>query len=349
MKRVLFLSPYPNSVASHRVRIEQYLPALRSAGIDPAVDSLLSERVYRSGGISLAAGLLRAGARRLLRTLAARRYDAVVVHREALPLPTAAIERVLGTLARRLVFDFDDAIYLPQPYSRRPLARFLGSPAKFDAIVAAADRVFAGNDALAQRAVRSARDVRVIPSVVDTDRLRPSGREPGDRIVIGWIGSPSTAHYLEPIVPALREMSRRPGVAVRIVGAELPEGLEGGGESVPWMLEREVAEVQAFDIGLMPLPDDEWARGKCGYKALQYMACAIPTVVSPVGVATQMVEHGRTGLLARTPEEWTRALELLISDRSRRAELGAAARESVVERYSLRAWAPRFIEALSSW
>lgn len=347
MSRLLILSPYPSSAPSHRVRLEQYVPSLEGRGVQVTVRSLLDERAYRSRGARLAAGVVLGSAGRVVEALGAGRYDVVLVHREAVPLPTAVVERLLARTARRLVFDFDDAIYLPQPGTRTPLASWLRSPAKFGATVGAADRVLAGNRVLAERARRYASDVRIIPTTVDTDRMTPGTPRRRERLVIGWIGSPSTSAYLEVAAPALRALlDRYRNVDLRLVGAHSRTSLADRATLVPWSLERELEELRRFDIGIMPLPDDEWARGKCGYKALQYMSAGVATVSSPVGVATEIVDGGRAGLLASTHEEWLHALRSLVEETARRRDIAEAGRATVEERYSLRVWAPLFAEAM---
>ena len=345
---VLFLSPYPRFVASHRVRIEQYVPYLVGRGVRCEVRSLFDERAYRRGGWRAATAIVSGALTRLTSAVLAGRWDAVFVHREALPLRTALIERTLGRAETRFVFDFDDAIYLPQPFSRRRLASWLRSPGKFDAIVGAADRVLAGNAHLAARALRSASDVRVLPSVVDTERLTPAasnGHTGGP--IIGWMGSPSTAHYLADLVPVLRRvLDATPSARLEVVGAPLPAGLGPRAAAFPWSAESEGERLRSFDIGLMPLPDDEWARGKCGYKALQYMSAGVATISSPVGVASEIADSGRAGLLASTDVEWEGALRLLLGDPPQRRALAEAGRARVVERYSLRVWAPQFHDQL---
>lgn len=346
-RSVLLLSPYPSSGPSHRVRLEQYLPYLSAHGVHATVHSLLSEDGYGSSGpqlvLAVAGGLLG----RLRDVLSARAYDAVLVHREATPLPTAAVERALARTSMRLVFDFDDAIYLPQPRPRSALSRWLRSPAKFPAMIAAADQVIAGNALLAGRAAQYARSNTVIPTTVDTDRIVPRRRPAGDSVVIGWIGSRSTAPYLDAVVPAIRRvLASHPNARFEMVGAPLRPGLGERASARPWSLDREVEDLQVFDVGIMPLADDEWTRGKCGYKALQYMSSGLAVVSSPVGVATEMIEEGRTGMLATSEDDWIVALTRAVEHAELRRTMGERARAFVVERYSLRVWAPRFLEAV---
>lgn len=346
-RSVLFLSPYPASVPSHRVRLEQYVPYLASHGVRAVVRSLLDEHSYRSGGPSLASAVARGAVGRLVDVLRAGRYDAVLLHREAVPMPTALFERILARTSRRYVFDFDDAIYLPQPRPRSLLSAWLRSPAKFRSMVAGADEVLAGNRLLADVARRHARSVTVIPTTVDTERFAPGGPRTDDSVVIGWIGSPSTAPYVDVVAPAIGEvLSRHPRAVFEMVGAPLRSGFGDRARARPWSLKREVEDLRGLDIGIMPLTDDEWTRGKCGYKALQYMSTGLATVGSPVGVATEIIEDGRTGFLATSRPEWVDALSRLIRDAHLRRSLGSAARAFVEEHYSLRAWAPRFLDAL---
>lgn len=349
MPRFLFLSPYPTSAPSHRVRIEQYVPYLERRGATVVVRSLVDDISYRARGPRLMGALLAGTIRRIRDVASAGMFDAVLVHREALPLPTAALERLLDRVARRLVFDFDDAIYLPQPYPALKLLAWIRSPRKFGAMVTSADEVLAGNQHLAKKAAPFARHVSLLPTTVDTDRIVPASRPAGrERVVIGWIGSTSTARYLEPLrEPLAAVLQRYPNVEFRTIGGALGGFAPGRATWAPWSLDREVADLQGFDIGIMPMPDDEWTRGKCGYKALQYMSAGVATVSSPVGVATEMIEHGRTGLLASSTVEWIDSLSTLVADRSLRWGLALSARAMVEDRYSVSTWSPRFYDALN--
>lgn len=313
----------------------------------PRVRSLFTEQEYRASPGRASIAVIVATLRRVMEALTASRFAAVVVHREAIPFGTALVERLIGRRARHSLFDFDDAVWLPQPHSRRPFSSLLRSPRKFDTIVSAVDIVLAGNAMLAGRASRSARDVRLLPTTVDTDAFAPQAGSRGDGVVLGWIGSPSTAYYLEAIAPTLeRVLARRAGARLEIVGGPAPAALADRAIARHWSLPMEAEDVRRFDIGLQPLANDEWTRGKCGYKALQYMSVGIPTISSPVGVATEMITHGRNGFLAGTEDEWSEALVRLIDDAPLRRELGAAAREDAVSNWSVRRWAPVLVDAL---
>jgi len=320
-------------------------------GIDITFSPFLSRRgmdvLYRRGhSATKAAETIRGYLHRVGEVLREQRYDVAYLYREAALLGPAWIEALL---ARRLpiVFDFDDAIYLPHVSGVNESVRSLKFPGKVAAICRMASHVTVGNETLAAFAARHARRVTVIPSTIDTDVYRIGARESRARPVVGWTGSGTTAAYLAPLGPALVRIRQSIDFELRVIGAsvDLP-GVEA--TFVPWKAESEAEDLRAVDVGLMPLPDDEWSRGKCGMKALQYMALGIPPVVSPVGVNAQIVEHGRNGLHARTEEEWVERISLLLRDPALRLRLGKEARRTVEERFSARVHAGRMAEVFWS-
>jgi glycosyltransferase involved in cell wall biosynthesis len=217
-----------------------------------------------------------------------------------------------------------------------------------------AHTVVAGNAYLADYARRAgAKRIEVIPTVIDLGRYRVKdadhiGKQPEVAFIIGWIGSPSTARYLRDIAPALAEVCREGRARVRLIGSgqiELP-GVPV--EVLPWREDTEVDEICGFDVGIMPLPDEPWARGKCGFKLIQYMACGLPVVASPVGVNSEIVEDGVNGFLAQDTLEWVVALERLIAAAELRHRLGAAGRAKVGARYCLDVTAPRLTRLLQA-
>lgn len=291
--------------------------------------------------------MLRALVQRLADVAAAGRYDTVLVTREAYPIGPAFIETMLRPRGPRIAFDFDDAIWIPNYSAANPLARWLKRPEKTALILRLSDVAIAGNAYLAAYAARYCRSVVVIPTTIDTDAYVPGPRRDGGRVVIGWTGSTTTQGYLDLVVEPLRHLQRERGARVVTVGAPdwSPAGLDV--ERHPWSPETEVGLLQTFDIGLMPLTRDPWSEGKCGLKALQYMALGVPAVVSPVGVNTQIVEHWRTGVHAEGPDAWHEALLRLHDDAALRRRLGDRARVVVEERYSVRANASAWLKALS--
>lgn len=351
MRKMLVLSKYGQRAASTRYRFGQYFPALREAGFQPEISPLLDDDYLRAtyeGRLPLAA-LLRAGLRRWRDLLRAGEYSTVALNYEAFPYLPAIYERLLA-LQAPLVLDLDDAIF--HRYDMNPLLRpLLGRKI---ARVAALSRVaIAGNAYLAEHlragtaALGRETDVRVIPTVVDTSLYRPAPKAAGSPPVIGWIGSPSTAAYLAPVLPVLRELCAGGRARLVIVGAGKAASLQegAGAELRDWSEHKEIADVQSFDIGIMPLPDDPWSRGKCGFKLIQYMACGLPVVASPVGVNREIVTEG-TGFLASTPQEWKAALERLVGSAELRAGLGAAGRARAEADYSLHRWSWSFVRAV---
>jgi glycosyltransferase involved in cell wall biosynthesis len=339
--RVGALVPYPVGIApSQRFRLEQWQPHLAAEGIDlellPFADAALRDLLYRPGAWGRkAAALSRASLRRLGSLPGLRRYNALVVHRAAFLSGPALLERLLALAARPVIYDFDDAIFrLHASDANRALA-WLKFPGKTATLCRLSAHVVAGNGYLADYARRLNRRVTVVPTSVDTDRFRPVCRPPSPKIVVGWTGSSTSQTHLELFAPVLSELVARRSVELRVVSDRAP-ALPGVPHVwVPWTAEGEPAELARFDVGIMPMPDDEWSKGKCALKALLYMSMGIPTICSAVGANLEVIEDGVNGLLARTPADWLGAAERLCGDAAMRARLGAAGRRTVEERYSM--------------
>jgi glycosyltransferase involved in cell wall biosynthesis len=234
------------------------------------------------------------------------------------------------------VADYDDAVFHRYDAHWSRLVRWLLG-GKIDAVMRRADCVTAGNSYLARRALDAgATDVQLLPTVVDLDRYpSPPAMKTGAEVVIGWIGSPATAHYLAPLREVLAALASRHRVRCVAIGAR-PDQVAGTPfESRPWAEDTEVDMLRELDIGIMPLPDAPWERGKCGYKLIQYMACSLPVIASPVGVNVEIVDGGVNGELAGTDQEWEQSLERLVGDATLRQRMGRAGRRRVEERYSL--------------
>jgi glycosyltransferase involved in cell wall biosynthesis len=250
-------------------------------------------------------------------------------------------------LSRRipLVFDFDDAIYLGDTSSANAWSRGIKLRSKTEMICRLANHVIVGNEFLAEFASQYARAVTVIPTTIDTEVYDVLPRSKNERLVVGWSGSATTLPYLASMATALRRLRGRQDFELRIIGGHLE--LDGVSvRSKPWRLETEVSDLLEFDVGLMPLSDDDWSRGKCGLKALQYMALAIPPVVSPVGVNATIVRDGVNGFHARSEDEWVDRIALLLRNPSLRRRLGDEARKTVEAIYSARIQAPRMARVL---
>jgi glycosyltransferase involved in cell wall biosynthesis len=269
--------------------------------------------------------------------------DLIWLEYEAMPWLPFAVERLLMPSGVPIVSDYDDAVFHRYDLHHRPEVRWLLAR-KIDRVMAASRFVMVGNAYLAKRARDAGSQVvEIVPTVVDTQRYLVAQRSPsttGDRI--GWIGTPSTwVAYMEPILPLLTSAALAHGARLAVVGAGKAAADHPLLENLPWSEETEVARIQQMDVGIMPLTDTPWSRGKCGYKLIQYMACGLPVVASPVGVNAQIVEHGVNGFLASTEDEWRAALAVLLSDPGLRQRMGAEGRRKVEREYSLAVWGPK--------
>lgn len=351
--KVLALVTLPTLGAGNRLRIEQYAPLLRERGIDLQVSSFFDDAaygvLYRPGHTGAKAlSVLRGLARRLRDAWRARTYDLVIVYRESAPLGPPIFERMLVRKRIPYIFDFDDAIFLGpiHPVNRR--WAWLRHPSRAVETAKLAAAVIAGNEYLASWARQHNHDVTVIPTPVDTDRHRPLARErkDGAPIIIGWVGSTTTAPYLGILDEPLHILAgRRRDLCLRVIGGEYAHP-HMRVELMPYRLDREPADVAGFDIGVLPEPDDPWTRGKGAFKALLYMAAGLPVVASRVGVNPQVVVDGETGFCVDDGVGWAEAIERLADDPELREGLGAQGRVRVVERYSLRVQAPRLAGVL---
>jgi len=322
---------------------------LEAAGISVSTSALLGDaylaRKFERGTSSfwLAA---RGYASRLQALVGAASYDVLVIHCELFPYLPAFFERLLRWRRIPYVLDFDDAIFHNYDQHGNALVRYaLGH--KMAAAIQGATTVLAGNEYLASYARRYNSRVEVLPTVVDLDRYgleRHAGESTA--FTVGWIGSPSTAPYVLDIQPALEGFfARSPGRLV-LVGSG-PVAMPGVPLEVHrWSEASEVNDLREFDVGIMPLPDTPWTRGKCGFKLIQYMATGLPVVASPVGVNSTLVDHGTNGLLATTADDWVNALGELARDPALRTEMGHAGRQKVERQYNLRCAAPRLIRVL---
>lgn len=349
--KVLLLSRYGRLGASSRIRSYQYLPFLEAQGVHVTVSRLFEDSylhgLYSDRKIDVRS-ILQAYFRRVGRLLESRNFDLLWIEYELLPWMPHWAERVLASLVTPYLVDYDDAIFHRYDMHPRRLVRlFLGR--KIDRVMQNASEVVAGNEYLAERAWQSgARHVSILPSVVDLSRYRIEKGMKHGSFTVGWIGSPTTVPYLEPVAPAIKEFAKDRNVRLILVGSgKVPiNGIPA--EIREWSEDSEVGDIQCFDVGIMPLPNDPWALGKCGYKLVQYMACALPVVASPVGVNKEMVRDGRNGFLAETKEDWVLALNTLYQNAVQSEEMGKAGRALVEEKYCLEKAAPRLLALLRS-
>ena len=353
--RLLALVPslYDKS-PGQRYRLEQWEPLLRERGVDityaPFECAELNDVVYKQGQIAKKLRLVvQALGRRAALLSKLTNYDVIYLHREAALLGPAVFERLIHRSGVPIVFDFDDAIFLSYKSPSNGYLSYLKFAGKTKTNCRLAAHVMVGNPYLAEYARQFNQNVSIIPTTIDTDKYKPVNIEDSSGpIVIGWTGSHSTVQHLDTLRSALAKLAQRESIRLRVIGTPnyQIEGVEF--ETIMWRSETEVEDLSAVDIGIMPLPDDNWARGKCGAKALQFMAMGIPTVCSPVGVNTDIIQDNENGLIANSEDEWIEKLSLLIRSRELRARLGKAGRQTIEQRFSAAVQAPRVHEVLES-
>jgi len=348
---ILLLSRYGRLGASSRIRFYQYIPYLEAHGINVTVSSFVGDdyllRLY-SGRKQPPGNIIHSYAARLAQIFSAAKFDLIWVEKELFPYLFSWGEALLHSLKIPYVVDYDDATFhVYDQHPNRIVRALLGN--KIDKVMRSAALVIAGNDYLAERAKQAgAKRVEYLPSVVDLDRYRPSPVPKGDTFTVGWIGSPSTARYLKLVETSLAAICKDGRTRLLLVGSGNVELNIVPLEIRSWHENTEIDDIQSFDVGIMPLHDDLWERGKCGYKLIQCMACGRPVIASPVGVNRRIVDHGVNGFFASTAVEWSNALETLQKDNKMRTAFGNAAREKVESEYSLQVNAPRLLALLRS-
>jgi glycosyltransferase involved in cell wall biosynthesis len=352
--KILFLTRYDEQGASSRYRVYQYLDYFRDRGHDVSVLPLLNktylENRYRkpkafSAGQTI--GILLSFLRRAIVVAQSQSYDVVFVQYEMFPYLPAFLELLISRFACRLIYDYDDAMHIQYRESKSILSSLVRD--KIPRLMRNADGVVVGNSYLSTFAKQFQPDVFIVPSGVALNRYSAkihSEKPPHEPVVIGWIGTPVTSRYLGLIREALQRLATTHTIRLQVVGdpAFRMEGIEV--RALPWNYESEADDVLAFDVGVMPLEDTNWEKGKCGVKLLQYMASGLPSVASPIGINNDIVQQGETGFLARTTEEWYETLKLLVESSALRRRVGHKARQLVAQKYDTRVVAQDLITSV---
>ena len=350
-KKVLILCLHrPDRSPSQRFRFEQYLPFLSEKGYEFDFSFLLNEKedkdFYQPGKYFQKARIvLKSILKRWREVNGGSKYDLVFVQREAFMLGSAWFEKKIAR-RRPVIFDFDDSIWMHEVSQANRRLAFLKNAAKTSEIIQSSTLVFAGNEFLANYALQFNKNVTIIPTTIDTAVYSPAGKLEKDRICIGWSGSFSTIKHFKLAIPALIKVKERFGdkVYFKIIGDAnyYCEELKTQGQG--WSMATEIEDLSEIDIGLMPLPDDDWSKGKCGLKGLQYMALEIPTLMSPVGVNNSIIQHGVNGYLVNSEQEWVDAISDLVEDPLKRKSVGKMARQTVEQQYSVTAWKKEYLK-----
>ena len=354
-KRLHFLLIYPlHTVPSQRFRFEQFFPYFKKAGFDCSANCFYDEKTFsllyaRGGKVRLVIGMFACFIRRCGHMFTLGKYDYILIQRGAAPFGPPVFEWVIRYIYRKpIIYDFDDAIWLQPEKKPSRIFKWIKSYSKVGKICRWAHIVVTGNQYLAAYARKFTERVKVIPTVVDTEKKStPGSLSPNKKTVIGWTGSHSTLLYLQHLEPLLTRLQNKYDFELMVIANKPPQFQELNFHFIPWSEEAEVKELNKIDIGIMPLPDDEWTKGKCGFKAIQYMALQKPAVASAVGVNSEIIDSGVNGFVCRTEREWEEALEMLLKDERLRQEMGKAGRKKIVEQYSTRSQTSAFIGLFS--
>ncbi len=358
--KILFLVPYPiGQSPSQRFRFEQYFSSLSKAGIQYEIKSFLKSEnwrlFYQDGNFFLKIGAIGEGfLKRLIALFKIRDYDFIFIHREVAPVGPPAFEWIIAKVFRKkIVYDFDDAIWLTDKKNESWLEKTIRWRRKLKSICKWSYKVSAGNEYLATYAKQFCRDVIVNPTTIDTEKVHNFSlhlkSNSSDRIIVGWTGSYSTLKYLKGIEALLQRIEAKYAHVDFWVIADRPPDIKlNRMQFKPWSIEAEVSDLSKFDIGIMPLPNDEWTKGKCGFKALQYMAMGIPTVASAVGVNKSIIKHGINGFLVNEATEWDEYLSRLIEDETLRKRIGSVGRKTLESGYSVHSNKERFLSLFNN-
>ena len=353
--RVLALMPaLYNTSPGQRYRLEQWEPLLRERGVEITYASFEDEELhgllYKPGLLHKKLKLVTRGlGRRLSSVRKAGDYDLVYIFREAALLGPPIFERLIHQRRTPIVFDFDDAIFVSYRSPSNGYLSYLKFASKTKTICRIASHVMVGNPYLAEYAKQVNDNVTVIPTTIDTEKYRvPPRRGKTGPPVIGWTGSHSTVQHLDTLRGALMKLAEKESFRLRVIGTPTYECPPVAVEAMPWRADTELEDLTEIDIGVMPLPDDAWSKGKCGLKALQFMALGIPTICSPVGVNTDIIHDDQNGFIAGTEDEWVDKLTRLLRSAELRQRLGDAGRVTVEEKYSAITQAPRVYETFKS-
>lgn len=351
--RVFALPALPEYAAATRYRMLQYVPLLAELGIDVDVRPFLTNRAFaglydRTRALRTALGVAAGTGRRVADAVRLGSYDLVWVQRESALIGPPVLEW-LAHRRSALVLDLDDATYLAQPGSvYGAFASMLKGPAKVERVIGWSEHAICGSPTVAAYVGAKGVPTTVLPTLVDTGRFTPRPASADADVsaeasakadlVVGWMGTHSTFAYLLALMPVFQRLAAAHRFRLSIIGSGRT-ALQADGVTVdlrPWSMEREVEDLQSYDLAVYPLPSDEWAQGKSGFKAIQYLSCGIPYVASPVGIVANIGTPGVTHFEARTDEEWFAALSRLLTDAGVRRRMGQAGRCYAVEQYSTR-------------
>jgi glycosyltransferase involved in cell wall biosynthesis len=350
--KVLLICPYPIGKApSQRFRFEQYLSFLEENGFEitakPFIDLNTWDLLYKPGFfLQKTVGMLKSTMKRFLLLFSLKKYDFIFMHREAMQFGPPIIEFIIcKILKKKVLYDYDDAIWLKNHSDSNALLSFTKWYSKVNSICSWVDTIQCGNEYLASFAKKHNSKVFIIPTSIDTiskhNKIIDYERE---TISIGWTGSHSTMHYLDFIVPVIKELESKYAINFIVISDRNPEYDLKSLHYYKWNKDTEIEDLALIDIGIMPLKQNEWSEGKCAFKGLQYMSLGISTVMSPVGMNNQLINNGENGYLAESIQDWLDALTKLIENRELRRKIGLAGNQTVLKYYSVEALKNSYLE-----
>lgn len=343
--KIIIITPYPYDEApSQRFRFEQYLRFLKdknvSYSIHPFFDKEAWTKLYsQRGTVKKFFYLCKGYIKRFFILFKIPSCNYVFIHREATPLGPPIFEWVVAKLIKkRIIYDFDDAIWLEDPLEQGTFISKLKNKSKVAYICKWSDKISVGNEFLASYGGSFNKNTMIIPTTIDTENLHNPTLYPqktNSLPIIGWTGTHSTLHYLDQIMPVIKDIEQTHDLVFMVISNKKPSIDLKSLQFVPWNKETEIQDLSRIDIGLMPLTEDLWSQGKCGFKALQYMALEIPAIASPVGVNNKIIQHEKNGYLCNNLEDWRHSIIQLIENRKKRIEMGKEGRKTVVNNYSV--------------
>ena len=350
--KVLFVVPYPlGEAASQRFRVEQFLPFLEEEHIEYRVATFWDKKtwllLYKPGAtLQKVWGLLKGVVRRFLLVTELHKYNYIFIHREATPIGPPWFEWVTSEVfKKKLIYDLDDALWLPNTTATNTIAAMFKQHHKVAHIIRWSYKISCGNKFLQKYAATYNSNLVLIPTTVDTEHYHNQVKQQHtSRVFLGWTGSHSTVPYLKIIEPVIQRLEQEFEIGFIVIADKKPDLNIRSLIFIPWQKRTEIQDLLNLNIGVMPLPETEWAEGKCAFKAIQYMASGIPAVVSAVGANTHIVQDGVTGYTCTTEEEWYLRLRALIQDAGLRESIGTEGRKRVVQQFSVEAQKRNFLK-----
>lgn len=352
MKVLAIVPSIYDTSPGQRFRLEQWEPILREKGVEITYSPFETEELHR---VLYENGQTLQKVKTVLQNMNNRRvemnsvqdFDLVYVFREAAIFGPALFEKKVARSGVPMIFDFDDAVFVAYKSPSNGYLSHLKFPKKTGTICRHAASVMAGNDYLADYARQFNENVAIVPTTIDTEKYQPKTVYAKEKLVVGWSGSYSTAQYLDTVAGVFQELTKERDFVFKVIGAPKYTLKDVNLNAIPWQSATEVEDLLEMDIGIMPMPDDLWSQGKCGLKALQYMALGIPTICSPIGVNTKIIEDGTNGFLASGKDEWIEKLNGLMDSVELRRKIGQAGRRTVEQSYSAKVVAPQVFEIFS--